>query len=313
MSQKVSVIIPTYNRASRVPDAIRSVLEQTYRPLEIVVVDDGSSDDTFEVLGKLKPEVEKATASANFIRQKNGGVASARNAGIKAATGHWIGFLDDDDRWEPDKLTVQMAKLSETGADACSALCLILDPSGYALVPEEETRLLDGFNPADNIRGTRHAHINSIVVKAETVKRVGGFDTDLRVAEDLEWIARLVHEAEFCAVERVLLSYNRLQPEGALTEKRNPEDIFRDQEFREKSVLKMKECCSDRKGWDESAWRHRVGLEFRKFVRHRLRHKKWRDAVKLYERGMELSHGAEPIARMGGKVRKARIKGIFGG
>ena len=313
MNETVSVVIPTYNRAGRVPDAIRSVLEQTYRPLEIVVVDDGSKDDTFEVLKNLESEVESAGATAKFIRQDNGGVASARNAGLKAATGEWIAFLDDDDRWEPAKLTIQMSRLVESGADACSALCLILEPNGYGLVPEDGARLLDGFNPADNIRGDRHAHINSIVVKAEIVKRVGEFDTELRVAEDLEWIARLTHEAEFCAVEKVLLSYNRLQPEGALTNNRSADEIFKDHKYREKSVLKMKERCSGRKGWDESAWQYRVGLEFRTFVRHRLKHKKWREAVRMYEQGMKLSHGASPIARMGGKVRKARIKGIFSG
>jgi glycosyltransferase involved in cell wall biosynthesis len=281
--------------------------------MEIVVVNDGSQDNTSEVLDKLKPDVESRQATAVFITQDNGGVASARNAGLDAATGEWIAFLDDDDRWEPDKLALQMEVLAKTEADACSALCLVLETNGYALVPDEGVKLIDGFNPAEYIRGERHAHINSIVLRKNVAERVGKFDTDLKVAEDLEWIARLVHEARFSCVEKVLLSYNRLQPEGALTNKTSYEDQCRDHEYREKSLLKMKEQCEARTGWDESAWHHRVGLEFRRFVRFQLRHKKRREAIRLYEHGMKLSHGADPIARMGGKVRKARLKAMFGG
>ncbi|MCZ7606475.1 MAG: glycosyltransferase [Planctomycetota bacterium] len=128
MGDLVSVIIPTFNRAARMPVAVRSVLAQTWRPLEIVVVDDGSPDDTPQVLRGLEPEVTAAGAIPRFIRQQNGGAAGARNTGMKAATGQWIAFLDDDDRWYPHKLAAQMARLAETGADACSAVALLVEP-----------------------------------------------------------------------------------------------------------------------------------------------------------------------------------------
>jgi len=98
---KVSVIIPTYNRAEYVTHAIDSVLAQTYTDYEIIVVDDGSADNTKDV---LLPYMDRI----RYIYQENAGLSAARNTGIKAAKGDWIAFLDSDDEWLPGKLAVQM-------------------------------------------------------------------------------------------------------------------------------------------------------------------------------------------------------------
>jgi glycosyltransferase involved in cell wall biosynthesis len=97
----VSIIIPTYNRRSFVSEAIRSVLEQTYESVELIVVDDGSTDDTAKY-------VESLSADIQLIQQRNRGPSAARNAGIRAASGKFIAFLDSDDRWLPHKLAIQM-------------------------------------------------------------------------------------------------------------------------------------------------------------------------------------------------------------
>ena len=99
---KVSVIIPTYNRSLSVREAIESVLAQTYRDFELIVVDDGSADNTPSVLGSFGERIRG-------IRQANAGVSAARNAGIRAAKGEWVAFLDSDDLWVPQKLERQMA------------------------------------------------------------------------------------------------------------------------------------------------------------------------------------------------------------
>jgi glycosyltransferase involved in cell wall biosynthesis len=98
---KVSVIIPTYNRAEYVTQAIESVLAQTYTDYEIIVVDDGSTDNTKDV---LSPYIDRI----RYIYQKNAGASAARNQGIKAAKGDWVAFLDSDDEWLPEKLAVQI-------------------------------------------------------------------------------------------------------------------------------------------------------------------------------------------------------------
>ncbi len=100
----VSTIIPTYDRWPRVGEAVRSVIGQTFDDGECIVIDDGSTDETFEQLSGIHPKVQ-------VIRQENKGVSAARNRGIELATGEWLAFLDSDDLWHPTKLGRQMEYL----------------------------------------------------------------------------------------------------------------------------------------------------------------------------------------------------------
>jgi glycosyltransferase involved in cell wall biosynthesis len=102
MSPTVSVVIPTYNRADRLSDTVDSVLAQTLPPAEILIVDDGSKDDTAAVCRRFP-------APVRYLHRENGGSAAARNTGMRAARGDYIAFLDADDVWEPTKLEVQLA------------------------------------------------------------------------------------------------------------------------------------------------------------------------------------------------------------
>ena len=109
MNPKVSVVIPTYNRAAKVQDAIESVLAQTFSDLEVIVVDDGSSDDTGKVLSEAFGD------RIRYYAQANQGASVARNKGIAEARGEWIAFLDSDDLWEKDKLEWQFKALERFG------------------------------------------------------------------------------------------------------------------------------------------------------------------------------------------------------
>jgi glycosyltransferase involved in cell wall biosynthesis len=103
---KISIIIPTFNRIEFLQKALDSVMMQTYQPLEVIVVDDGSTDDTQSILHAHYPNIK-------YHYQKNQGVSSARNSGLKIATGDWIALLDSDDQWLPEKLKKQMQALCD--------------------------------------------------------------------------------------------------------------------------------------------------------------------------------------------------------
>jgi glycosyltransferase involved in cell wall biosynthesis len=103
---QISVIIPTYNRASFVEKALQSVLQQTHPPLEIIVVDDGSTDHTENILNPYLKNI-------SYIKQQNRGVSAARNLGIKQANEQWIAFLDSDDLWKPKKLQKQIQAIEK--------------------------------------------------------------------------------------------------------------------------------------------------------------------------------------------------------
>ena len=108
---KISVIIPTYNRGNMIERAVRSVLNQTYNNIEVIVVDDGSTDNTEEVIKDIKD------TSVIYIKEANAGACVARNKGIDVSSGDYIAFLDSDDEWFPEKLEIQykqQVKYSET-------------------------------------------------------------------------------------------------------------------------------------------------------------------------------------------------------
>jgi glycosyltransferase involved in cell wall biosynthesis len=107
----VSVIIPAYNAAATLPETLASVLAQRAVDLDVVVVDDGSTDGTGEVAAQLG-------APVRVIRQENAGVGAARNRGVDVARGRWVAFIDSDDLWEPDKLRLQVAAMNEPTACA---------------------------------------------------------------------------------------------------------------------------------------------------------------------------------------------------
>src|SRR3989337_795696 len=104
--------MPTYNRARFIAEAVESILEQTLPPIQVLIIDDGSTDDTSELCAAFGEPV-------SYLRRENRGVAGARNAGIAAAEGDWIAFCDSDDLWKPHKLEVQMEVIAATKAEWC--------------------------------------------------------------------------------------------------------------------------------------------------------------------------------------------------
>ncbi len=170
----VSVIIPVYNAAAYVREAIESVRAQTYPNREIVCVDDGSSDDSLEVLRSF------GDAVTIVRRAENGGIGAARNNGIAAARGEVFAFLDADDVWLPQKLALQMPRLSVADISFAHMRCF--------LSPElpESVRAVRECPPGD-----RPGYIASTaVITRAAFDRVGGFESKWRVGEFIDWMAR---------------------------------------------------------------------------------------------------------------------------
>ncbi len=167
----VSVIIPVYNGASYLAAAIESVFAQTYTPIEIIVVDDGSTDGSAIIAGAF-PKV-------HLLTQPNRGVADARNAGLAAAQGELIAFLDHDDLWLPEKLRVQVARhLAEPDLGyTLTRLHAFLEPGNEWPVTLKRDQT-EGFFPS------------CWMVRAATFAQIGGFDREFPYAEDYEWLSR---------------------------------------------------------------------------------------------------------------------------
>lgn len=169
----VSCIIPVYNGERFLAAAVDSVLAQTRQPVEIIIVDDGSTDGTPGVIAGYGDRVRS-------IRQENAGPAAARNAGIALATGAVIGFLDADDLWLPHKLAVQMAELTRSPE---TMICLA------RMMHFRESAAPGG--PVAEAPGGSFSTC-TMLVRAPVFGQIGGFDPRLRSAEDTEWFCRVM-------------------------------------------------------------------------------------------------------------------------
>jgi glycosyltransferase involved in cell wall biosynthesis len=182
----ISVVLPTRDRRSMLADALRSVFDQTSNEaLEVVVVDDGSSDGTADFLACLHDD------RVRIVRHDRAtGVSVARNDGIRAASGTWLAFLDDDDLWEPHKLERQLALAQEAGAGLVCTHALVIDEQRVPIGREE---LVDSDRLADELSRTNAIGTpSSVLVRRDLVVAAGGFDEQLSVLADWDlWLAIL--------------------------------------------------------------------------------------------------------------------------
>lgn len=177
----VSVVIPTYNRLWSLKDAVKSVKSQTYTDFEMILVDDGSTDGTDRW-------IEKSVSGVVYIRQENRGVSSARNRGIEASRGEYIAFLDSDDRWLPEKLSIQVEAME----------------GGHSISHTEEIWMRNGVRVNPRIRHKKHSgniflkslplviiSPSSVMIRREVFDDVGLFDENLLAAEDYDMWLRI--------------------------------------------------------------------------------------------------------------------------
>ena len=174
----VSVIIPAYNSADFIDEALKSVFDQTYKDLEIIVVDDGSTDDTRAVLEKYGDRV-------NYHYQDNNGPASARNRGIKLARGKYIAFLDADDLWLPTKLEKQVAliKNRENLGFVTTGVCSFDENGDYGFATYKRDKLMKG-DIARNIFLKSDVGTPTVMARKQVFDEIGLFDEEIRYAED---------------------------------------------------------------------------------------------------------------------------------
>lgn len=211
---RVSVVIPAYNATRFLPEAVESVRQQTTPVHEIIVVDDGSTDETEQVVQSLGGDIV-------YIRQANAGVSAARNRGISEATGEIIAFLDADDLWLPEKVANQInVFLSNPEVTLVAADRAEIDAQGGLLLDSlfKKQGLYAFFaelrgNPIPQAL-SRLVQVNfiptsSVMVRKSTLAQVGVFDTAIRYGEDLELWARIASRYAIACLPEVLIRYRQ--------------------------------------------------------------------------------------------------------
>lgn len=214
MENIVSVIIPTYNRANYITDALDSVKAQTYRPVEVVVVDDGSTDDTIAVVKKWIDEYSTSDLSAQLVEQANAGAPAARNHGIEVSRGKWVKFLDSDDILHPDCLSSQVVSLADLPKQS-----IVFGDDGYMDSGGRNKRPNKYSRPS--AQETSFEYLLHHIVRTPTplhrrklLEDVGGFREDVRKGQEGDLHLRLALNGCTFVYEPGVVSYARVNTEG---------------------------------------------------------------------------------------------------
>lgn len=201
MPVTVSVIIPTHNRLDLLKNAVQSVLAQTFQDVEIIIINDASTDGTHPYLAQLIETNPRIQAINN--PQSLGG-SKSRNVGIQVSTGKWVAFLDDDDTWEPEKLAVQLAALyANPQAVACSASYQVNYPGGVKKIINTPGDIF----PHELLKANVLGGASVCICASEVLKKIGGFDDKLRSAQDWDLWIKLRDAGTIISTEQVLVQY----------------------------------------------------------------------------------------------------------
>ena len=200
-SDRVTVVIPAYNRADTLPRAIRSALNQTYSNLTVIVVDDGSTDNTQAVLARMFPNEPRL----DLIRlSSRGGAPRARNLGVEHAKCQYVAFLDSDDEWHTDKIECQVKAITlNDGAVAAFSWIEHRNQKGVFHVEKIPPKVPIGDLFLTNILGTT----SSCLVSVDAFSRVGGFDPNLPSCQDWDLWLKLAARGEMVACQEPLTIY----------------------------------------------------------------------------------------------------------
>jgi glycosyltransferase involved in cell wall biosynthesis len=182
----VSTVIPVYNCERHLAEAIESVLAQAYRPVEIIVVDDGSTDGTARVAASFKGNI-------HYIHQPNSGPAAARNKGLRTAQGNVIGFLDADDLWPKNKLELQLGHLTKN--PALKVVMGLVQYTRISTAPESEPGFEEFSQPLVAF------NLGSALFRRSVFEQIGLFDETMHYSEDVDWFMR----ARECGIPMVVL------------------------------------------------------------------------------------------------------------
>jgi glycosyltransferase involved in cell wall biosynthesis len=196
----VSVVIPTYGRNEHLQSAVECVISQTYNNIELIVVDDGSPTPASDALTELSFDT---LSSVTFIRHdENRGANVARNTGIRAATGNYVAFLDDDDRWDETKIGKQVKVFMEAGPEVGVVYTgkRTVSPRGTsAMVPSAEGDVVPNL-----LLGDDFGQFSSIMVRAEVIDDAGFPDERFPAWQDREWLFRLAQHCQFKPIPETL-------------------------------------------------------------------------------------------------------------
>lgn len=206
----VSIVIPMYNAQDWIDGLLESIMRQTYQNIEIVLVDDGSTDASGEIVSRFSKR--NSGIEMRVILQENSGVSEARNEGVRQSSGELLAFVDSDDIWMAEKIERQVREIIRQNASAVSC--------SYAIFRDSDLQVLDVIHPIWSLGGVRNWLFfrsyggllsSTLLLKKETFYQAGPFRTDLSLSADIEFAWRLLKVTSVTSMDEPLVGY-RLRP-----------------------------------------------------------------------------------------------------
>lgn len=290
---KVSVIIPTYNRAKFIKDAIESVLNQTYKNFEIIVIDDGSTDNTREILAQYGKKIKVLT-------QENKGAPAARNKGIREAKGEYLAFLDSDDIWYPLKLEKQIKVMEQTKAGFVHTARYevdVVNNKRSSLLP-----LLPAKSSRDFLSGKTHISMTVLVAK-ELVVKAGLFDENILTTDDTDLWIRIAKIADIIYINEPLMDFRMVG---------NNLQTKMDLKYRERMVIYQKALKDPDKRILKPIWKKKLAVNYYLFANERYKNQYFKEGLKYVLKALMLNFfvGCQNMTISMGWVAKEDKRGL---
>jgi len=276
---KVSVIIPSFNNAQYIGEAVHSVASQSYNNVEIIVVNDGSTDNTDQAIAPFRDSIV-------YIKQKNQGASAARNRGIKEANGEWVAFLDSDDRWNSNKLETQMTDLGQTPKARAHSVNLSIQRNSLesddffqsiGFANTQATRfVLD--RPFADILKYRFAWLQTTLIHHTIFDEVGLLETKYPIYEDFDFLLRTAEKSSW-TINRMPLVEILRREEGP-----NLSSIRTEKAFQSHSHMLEIHLNAQKRGYAEranekTALTHSIGNCYSALLKYSFLHQKRREGI----------------------------------
>ena len=269
LKRNVSIIIPTYNWAQFLPQCLESVFKQTYRDFEVIIVDDGSTDDTKDV---VEGYIQQYGETIKYIYQDHVNTACARNRGLKMAQGQHIAFLDSDDMWMPSKLEKQVRYLDEYDVDLVHTgreVAYLTNDLSSSLLPMPHVL---AHNAQEYLGGKTFISMTGLVKKVPLLD-VGGFNEEYKTTEDFELWVRFAKEYKIGVIEEPLV----------VIRKHDRNQSTMDLELKYADRVRIYESMvADPHPWiDKIFWQQRLGMTYYGLAKEKLKRGKHREHAAL--------------------------------
>ena len=211
INKKISVVIPLYNKEKAIVRTLESVINQTVHPDEIIVVNDGSKDNSLNVVQEYTRGLKIADCRLQILSKPNGGVSSARNMGIREAKGDYVALLDGDDLWKPNYLEEQINLIRDFPEAAMWGVSIAFIKHGKCW--KWQQGMGDGYRGyVENYFGTKHNDLycsSSVVIRRDVFDQVGYFDERISASEDLDMWYRIILKYPIAFYDKILVYYNQ--------------------------------------------------------------------------------------------------------